>query len=181
MKEIIKLAIKIILFPKKTWYEILHKEISYLFIFRYVLLLALIGPILSFFSMFFLEGIYLKKTIAYSLTTYFLDIISVYAFAVFIRIFDKSISFATALKISAFGSTAIWLSDIVDIYQYLRPLSIIGFLYSLYLIYMGLKLSSKKDLKYIVGLLIIFSALYGINSLIAESIVQNPVIKEVII
>ncbi len=181
MRSIFKLAIKMILFPKRTWHEILHKRIVGIFILKYIAVLALIGPVLSFFSMYVIEGLEIKKVATYSIVTYTFDIASVYIFAIFIKIVDDSINYKTALKISAFGSTAIWLSDIVDIYQYLRPLSILGFLYSLYLIYMGLKLTLKKDIKYIAVLLIIFSILYGLNSLVAETIVQNPVIKEVII
>ena len=180
MKEILKLAIGFILFPKRSWYKVFHSKVSNLFILKYVLVLALIGPTLSFFSMHIIEGIPLRKTVLYALATYFMDIISVYIFAWIITLFDRKISYKDALKISAFGSTAIWLSDIVDIHQILRPLSIIGFLYSLYLIYMGLKLKSQKDIKTILVMLILFGILYALNSLIAESIVQNPVVKNII-
>ncbi len=177
MKEVLKIALSVVLHPEKFWIEIYSRKISYKFVAKYVFLLALIGPVLSIISMHFIERIPLNKTILYSVTTYFMDIISVYIYAYFVIKSNKKLDFNTALKITAFASTPIWLSDIVDIYQLLRPLSSLGLLYSLYLLYTAFKVkNAKKD--FILFALIIFILLYTLNSLIAESIVQNPFIEK---
>ena len=178
MKEILKTALSVVLRPKKFWIEIYSRKISYQFIAEYVFLFALIGPVLSIISMYFIERIPLNKTVLYSVTTYFMDIISVYIYAFVVK-FNKKLDFNTALKITAFASTPIWLSDIVDIYQFLRPLSSLGLLYSLYLLYTAFQVkNAKKD--FILFALITFILLYTLNSLIAESIVQNPVIAKLL-
>jgi len=181
MKETIEFALKVTIFPKKFWLEVFHRKIPKSFILKYVLTLALIGPVLSLFSMTVIEGITFKKSIFYSITTYIMDIISVYIYAVIIRLLDKEVDLQSSLKISAFGSTPVWLSDIVDIYQPLRPLSTLGLLYSLYIIYMAIKLKSPKGYRVVGLLLFVFIVLYVVNSLIAESIVQNPIVRQVIV
>ncbi len=181
MKEIIEFALKVTIFPKKFWIEVFHRNIQKSFILRYVLTLALIGPVLSLFSMTVIEGITLKKALFYAVTTYIMDIISVYVYAIIVRLLDREIDLQSSLKISAFGSTPVWLSDIVDIYQPLRPLSTLGLIYSLYIIYMAIKLKSPKGYKIVGLLLLIFIVLYVLNSLIAESIVQNPIVKQIVV
>ncbi|NPA51470.1 MAG: hypothetical protein GXO22_01075 [Aquificae bacterium] len=181
MKDIFRLAFSLLFSPRETWQRLLYSKVTKRFIFSYVFTLASIGPVLSFFSMYILENISLQKTLVYCVVTFVLDILSVYIYGVLIKSFDRGINYETALKISAFGSTGIWLSDIVDIYQYLRPLSIFGFFYSMYLMYIVFREILKKDFRYIIFMLAVFSVLYGLNSLIAESIVQNPIIKKVVV
>ncbi len=181
MKEIIRISLKVILFPKKFWTDIFHRNVKLSFVTKYMLSLALIGPILSVFSMSVIGDISFKKSLLYAVTTYLLDIASVYIFAFLVSVIDKNIRLKTAINIAVFGSTPIWLSDIVDIYQPLRPLSTIGLLYSLYIIYMAIKLKSPKGHKIVGLLLFIFILLYVLNAAIAESIVKNPLVKQIIV
>ncbi|NPA53925.1 MAG: hypothetical protein GXO21_04585 [Aquificae bacterium] len=177
--NILKLAFSILLKPKDFLQKDFIEKLSYSFTLRYMLTLALIGPILSFYSMFIIENISIGKTILYCITTYVLDIICVYIFAYILSFFEKEGNFFTFFKITVFSSTAIWISDIVDIHQILRPLSSLGLLYSLYLLYIAFKnfsIPSKRILAYIS----LFVILYILNALVAESIVQNPLVAKIL-
>ncbi len=175
----LRLAFSILFKPKKFLQKDFLEKISSSFALKYMLLLALIGPILSFYSMFVSEGIPLGKTIFYCVTTYILDIVCVYTFGYFVFFLEKKEDFSTYFKITVFSSTAIWISDIVDISQILRPLSTLGLLYSLYLLYVAFKNFSVPR-KRILAYIIVFVILYMLNALVAESIVQNPLVAKIL-
>jgi hypothetical protein len=171
--NILKTAFFAVLRPKDFFKT--FKDIPLNFTLRYMFTLALIGPILSFYSMFVIENIPLWRTVLYGITTYFLDILCTYIFAFILYKLEKRERFDLYLKLAVFSSTAIWLSDIVDIHQMLRPLSTVGLLYSLYLLYVAfsyMRISAKRIFVYIF----IFIILYVLNALIAEAIVQNPIV-----
>ncbi len=172
------IPIYIFLRPFKTWMYILNR-VNLKFSVIYMLILASIGPIFSFYNIHFIENFPIQKALTYSLTTYFLDTSFSFLFAYILTIILK-IDFEKALKISIFSQTAIWLSDIVDISQYLRPLSNIGLALSLYSLYFVLKKILNIELKYIAVLIAIFLILYSLNAFISEMIFTNPYLKMIL-
>ena len=180
---------KILISPKKEWSAVLEGSESGFYIFKkYALTFALIGPVLSFYSLYFTENFSFLNAIIYSITTYVLDLLVVVIFAfIFSKIsknfyfvnFDKSLKFITIVYI------VIWLSDIVDIYQPLRILSNVGLIYSFYLLYTGIIHLEKKIEKSKVNKLFIISSfihlgLYILDAAISEMIAMNPLLKEML-
>jgi len=171
-----KIPFFIIFKPYETWKYVLKKDINLRFTVFYMFALASIGPILSFFNISFIEKLSTSKALTYSLVTYILDVSFSFLFA-FILKFLLKVDFEKALKISVFSQTAIWLSDIVDISQYLRPLSNIGLALSLYSLFFVLKNIFKINYKRLFIIIALFLILYILNALISELIVLNPYLK----
>ncbi len=168
-----KVILKIIFKPKEFFKGDIYKVYSLPFLIFYMLILNSIGPFLSLYSMHVKEKIPLSQALLYSISTFFLDIFSIAIFAFFLyKKTDKDLY--TAFKVSLFIYTPIWLSDFVDISQILRPLSSLGFIYSLYLLYLWLKLSSLRGIPLYM---VFFTILYLLDAYIAELIVQSPVVK----
>jgi len=165
--------------PFKTWMYIINQNVDIKFTILYMLTLASIGPILSFYNITFIEKLPITRAVLYSLTTYILDTTFSILFAYILKTLLKMDN-KKALKISIFSQTAIWLSDIVDISQYLRPLSNIGLALSLYSLYFVLKNIIKTKIKYVLILIAVFLFLYIINALISEMILTNPYLKEIL-
>jgi len=164
--------------PLKTW-KYLLKNVDFKFTVIYMLILASIGPILSFFNITYIEKLPLNRAILYSLTTYFFDTSFSFLFA-FILAKLLKLDFLTAFKISVFSQTAIWLSDVVDISQYLRPLSNIGLALSLYSLYLVLNRILSVDKKRTFVSIGIFLILYMVNAFVSELILTNPYLKKIL-
>ncbi len=189
MKIIFKRAFGLLIYPYKTWEEIFRaKESKFDLFLNYGITFALIGPVLSFYSLFFQENYPIKKVLTYSLTTYILDLITVLVLSVFVflifKFFNKSKNFDYAFKIALFIYIPIWISDFVDIYQPLRILSNLGLIYSFYVLYKGLQflfnidLRQKTDFIFYSSIIGIHFLLYVLNAIISEVIATNPVLKE---
>jgi len=185
----IKRIFNLIFSPKNEWNKIFQEDSTGFSVFKeYGLRLALIGPFLSFYSLYFEENYSISTTLLYSITTYILDLLSVLIFAFILSKISKNygqqINFDTALKFITFIYVPIWLSDVVDIYQPLRILSNIGLIYSFYLLYTGLTNLIKNENLDIKKFFIICSGIhlgiYVLDALISEIIVMNPLIKDLI-
>ncbi len=176
--KMLKVVLNILLKPKDFFEKLLQEKLEISFVIKYMLLLNLIGPAFSFYSMHFIENISIGRSFLYAVSTYILDIISIIIFAYLVKRLEKR-DFQFLFTLAVFIYTPIWLSDVVDINQYLRPLSNLGFLYSLVLLYIAfstLKMKNKKILLY-EG---VFILLYMLDAFIAEMIVQNPWVKMLI-
>lgn len=191
MKTIFKRAIDLLIKPSKAWEEIFRPQESKLDLFlNYGITFALIGPICSFYSLYFQENYPLEKVFTYSLTTYILDLITVLILSVLIflifKYFQKSRYFDYAFKIALFIYIPIWFSDFVDIYQPLRILSNLGLIYSFFILYKGLQvlfdidLKRKQDLIFYLSISGIHILLYALNAAVSEMIVTNPILKEIV-
>ncbi len=186
----IKRIFNLISHPKKEWQSIFQEKDTGFSVFKeYGLRLALIGPFLSFYSLYFEENYSIPHALTYSISTYILDLVSVIIFAfIFSKISEKyfySINFDTALKFITYVNVPIWLSDIVDIYQPLRILSNLGLIYSFYLLYTGIvylgKNQSGLDIKrFFIICSGIHLGIYMLNALISEMIAMNPLMKKLI-
>ncbi len=176
--SIIKVVFEVLFKPRDFFKGVIKKRFRVPFLIKYMLLLNLIGPSLSFYSMHFVEHISAGRSLLYALLTYILDIVCIFVFAYLVSFLEKK-DFYLFLEISIFVYTPIWLSDIVDIYQYLRPLSNLGLLYSLFLVYRAFSaLNIKKEKIFLhIG---VFLLLYVLDAFIAETIVQNPWVEMII-
>ncbi len=139
-------------------------------------MLASIGSILSFISLYFFEREPLEKVIFYSLVIYLLDILSVLLFGFYLAIF-LSVKYTEALNISVFATVPVWLSDVVDIYQPLRPLSVLGLFYSVYILFLWFKNLNARNPKFHIVVYILF---YFANALISEAIFKNPLVRKIL-
>ena len=123
-----------------------------------------------------MEGEPLNRVIAYCLLIYFLDILSVFLFTFYLSKV-LNMKFIEAFNISVFATVPVWISDIVDIYQPLRPMSVLGLLYSLYILFTWLKDLNVKS----AGIhLAVYVFLYFANALISEAIFKNPLVKKIL-
>ena len=176
--KMLKVVLNILLKPKYFFEKLLQEKLEISFVIKYMLLLNLIGPVFSFYSMHFIENISIGRSFLYAVSTYILDIISIIIFTYLVERLEKK-DFQFLFTLAVFIYTPIWLSDVVDINQYLRPLSNLGLLYSLVLLYIAfstLEMKNKKILFY-EG---VFILLYMLDAFIAEMIVQNPWVKMLI-
>ena len=168
------LIFKILLKPKESLKEVLEKPSFVSLI--YALSLASIGSILSFTSLYFFEGEPLIKVMFYSLLIYILDILSVFLFGFYLSKM-LGIEFKKVFNVAVFATVPVWISDVVDICQPLRPLSILGLLYSVYILWIWFNVLKVKNSMLHIG---VYVFLYFANALISEAIFQNPLVKKIL-
>ena len=176
--KLYKIPVLIFVKPRKTLKEIIKTEISPISIFVFMLILNSIGPLLSLYSLYITGSYTLTKSLIYAVGTYLLDIISIFVFSLFLNKSIKNFSLSDSFKFSVIIYTPIWLSDIVDINQYLRPLSSLGLIYSLFLLFLFLKIINKEK-GYILVAITLFLLLYFFDSFIAELIITNPILEKI--
>lgn len=168
-------VIRFIFQPSKYWPEFERDKSSWQgYFFKYALTFGLIGPVLSFIS---LKDIFFQKAIIYAPATYIADMTVLFVFSFLVSKLLK-IDFPTVMKFYILVNIPIWLSDIFDIYQPLRVLSNLGFLYSFYLLYIGLKFFKKE--KYILPVFVIHLVLYVLDAVLSEIIATNPILKKML-
>ncbi len=102
------------------------------------LFLNAIGPTLSFFSLTTQSGYSESRALFYSVATYLLDLLSIAVFAIVLNKMEN-LSLEKAIQISIIVYISLWLFDVVDLFQPLRPLSNLGLIFSLWLLYRKLK------------------------------------------
>ena len=166
-------VIRFIFQPSKYWPEFERDKSSWQgYFLKYALIFGLIGPVLSFIS---LKDISFQKAVIYAPTTYIADMTVLFIFSSLAAKLLK-IDFSTVMKFYILVNIPIWLSDIFDIYQPLRVLSNLGFLYSFYLLYIGLKFFKKE--KYLLPVFVIHLVLYVLDAVLSEIIATNPILKK---
>ena len=166
---------KLIFKPSEYWPEFEKDRSSWQeYFLKYALTFGLIGPVLSFIS---LKDISFQKAIIYAPVTYIADMTVLFIFSFFTAKLLR-MDFSTIMKFYILVNIPIWLSDVFDIYQPLRVLSNIGFLYSFYLLYTGLRFFKKE--KYILPVFVIHLVLYVLNAVLSEVIATNPILKKMI-
>ncbi len=150
--NIVERVQKILLTPKTEW-EVIASEpqtVQELFT-NYVMILAAI-PALANFIGYAVVGIdEVRAPMSYGLTqlviTYALTLACVYLLAILIDAmapaFGGEKNFIQAMKVAAFAPTAAWLAGAFKIVPWVAILSVVGGLYSLYLLYLGLPILMK--------------------------------------
>jgi hypothetical protein len=183
---------KILIQPKQEWKVIVTEPYTVQDIFtRYVMILAAIPAVAGFIGLS-LVGIGgfgityrvpIASGIAYMIIQYVLGLASVYAIAMIIDAlapqFGSEKDFMQSLKVAAFFPTAAWVTGIFNILPALGILALIGALYSLYLLYLGLgelkKTPDEKMVAYTVVVLICAIVLWVVIAAITALAIPGPV------
>ncbi len=187
--NLIDRAKNILLSPKTEW-DVIRSESSTpteLFS-RYAVILAAIPAIAGFIG-YYLIGISLGTfgsvrleigtSLTWAILTFILSLVSVYVLGWIIDAlapsFGSAKDFISSLKVAVYSSTAVWVAGIFHIIPSLSFLTGIAGIYSLVLLYMGLKqvkmTPSDKLVGYFVVTIIVALVLYFIIGAIIGSIV----------
>ena len=150
--NIVERVQKLLVTPKSEWEVVAAEPATMHGIFtNYVMILAAIPAISNFIGYSVVGIANVRVPMSYGVTqlvtTYVLELASIYVLALVIDSlagpFGAQKNFLQALKIAAFAPTALWLAGVFKILPWLAILSIVGGLYSLYLLYVGLPLLMK--------------------------------------
>jgi hypothetical protein len=154
---------------------------------RYIIPLALIGPIATFIGnvvfvhrMPFVGTTYrigIGQALGWAIAAFILSLIGVYVLGIIIDMlapsFDGQRNQIQALKVAAYSSTASWVAGVFGIFPAIAWLSILG-LWSLYLLYTGIPVLMKspreKSLGYAVVVIIAAIILYVIIGVIVAAL-----------
>jgi hypothetical protein len=150
--DLVERAKAIILRPKETWAVVKEEQTTVKELFTsYAAILALIPPLATFIG-FSLVGMRMPVVgtwrqpvlsgLVYALVYYALSLIGVYMTAYVANWlapkFNSKQDLASATKAVVFSYTPAWIASILSIIPSLSILVIVGGLYSLYLLYLGL-------------------------------------------
>lgn len=166
--------------PKTEWPVIDSEPATIGGIYKnYVMILAAIGPICLLIGLLvFGRGMFsLNFLIAQAVISYLLGLASVYVVALIIDALAPSFGGTKdrlkAFKVAAYSSTAAWVVGIFFLLPFLAVLGIVGGLYSLYLLYLGLpvlmKTPADKSVVYTVAIVV---AAIVVNLIIAAITAQ---------
>lgn len=155
----------ILMTPKTEWPVIDSEPATIGGIYKnYVMILAAIGPICVLLGLLvFGRGFFsLSFLIAQAVISYLLALASVYIVALIIDALAPSFGGTKnpvkAFKVAAYSSTAAWVVGIFFLLPFLAVLGIVGGLYSLYLLYLGLpvlmKTPADKSVVYTVAIVV---------------------------
>jgi hypothetical protein len=175
--------------PKTEWPVIDSEPATIGSIYKnYVVILAAIPPVCLLIGLFLLGGGYLPMNfiLAQAVITYLLSLVSVYVLALIVEALAPSFGGTKdrlkAFKVAAYASTAAWVVGIFYLLPFLIVLGIVGGLYSLYLLYLGLpvlmKVPTDKAIVYTVAVVvaaIVINILVGvITSRILYGMLAGP-------
>jgi hypothetical protein len=150
--DIVERVQKLLLTPKSEWEAIEAEPATLHGIFtNYVMILAAIPAVSNFIGYSVIGIAEVRVPMSYGVTqmvlTYVLTLAFVYLLAILICSlagpFGGQKNFLMALKVAAFAPTAAWLAGVFKIVPWLAILSLVGGLYSLYLLYVGLPMLMK--------------------------------------
>lgn len=158
---------------------------------QYVMILAAIPAVAAFIGMSFIGfsgfgatyRVPLATGLAQMVLQYLLSLGGVYVMALIIDALAPSFggekNFLQAFKVAAFFPTASWLAGIFYLIPMLGILAIVGGLYSLYLLYLGLPLLMKspedKAVPYTVVVIIVAIVVMVVIGVISSLVVPGPV------
>jgi len=154
---------------------------------QYVMILAAIPAVADFLGYTLLAFGVLRLPfaagVAHMVLGYVLTLAGVYVAALVIDAlaphFGGEKRFIQALKVVAFGGTAAWVSGIVLVIPLLGILALIGALYSLYLVFVGLPLLMKvpqdKAVPYFVATLVVMIAVWMAIAFVASLAIPGQV------
>ena len=156
----------------------------------YVMILAAIPAVASFIGMCIVGiggwGVTYRVPLANGLgvmvLSYLLGLASVYVLAMIVDAlaptFEGVKDFGHALKVAAFAPTAAWVAGAFAIIPALGILSVVGALYSLYVLYLGLprlmSASEEKALPYTVVVIAIAIVLNVVAAVLAGLVIPSP-------
>ena len=182
---------KILLQPKSEWAVIAAEPHTVQDLYTgYVMILAAIPAVATFIGtaivgIGFLGHVYhvpITAALTQLVLGYVLSLAMVYVLALVIDAlapnFGGEKSFIQALKVAAFAPTASWVAGIFAIIPLLGILALIGGLYSLYLLFLGLpmlmKVPEEKGVVYTVVVIIVAIVLAIVVGALAGLVVPSP-------
>ena len=169
----------ILLQPKSEWLKIDGEFATTKSLFtRYAMILAAIGPVCSLLggqlmplmgSLIFGEASIIGALVV-ALVSYGLSLAAVFVLGILINAlapsFGSTVDQVQAMKVAVYASTAAWVAAVFDLIPVLSVLSLIGAIYSLVLLFIGLPMLMKtpedKKVVYYVVVLIAGLVLYAI-------------------
>ncbi|HVQ07704.1 MAG TPA: YIP1 family protein [Allosphingosinicella sp.] len=189
-KNIVARVRDILMKPNEEWGVIDAEPSTIASIFTtYVLILAAIGPIAIVIGQQLIGinygGITWKPSITYSIgtavITYVLSLVVVYVAALIIDAlapnFNGTKDPVKAFKVSAYTATAGWVAAIFNIIPMLGILALLGSLYGLYLLFLGLprlmRVPADKAVAYTLVVILIQIVLYVVVALVVGVLVVN--------
>ncbi len=181
-------AKNIIISPKAEWEAIKAETLSVGDMFtRYAMILAAIPAVAgligySFFG--FSYGLFsitlpIGKGIMWTIGTYLLSLAGIYILALIIDVlapsFGATKDMPASMKVAVFSYTASWIAGIFMIFPVISWIAVVGSIYSLVLLYMGLR--SVKDVPqekltgYFIVILVVSVVIYFLATRLISSIV----------
>ncbi len=170
----------ILLRPTPTWDAIAVEPATVKGLYTgYIMILAAIGPVCQFLGATLFGGfLFAPFTLVGAVVGYALSLAGIYVMALVIDALAPSFggekNQIQALKVAAYGSTAMWLAGVFSLVPMLGFLGILG-LYSLYLLYLGLprlmKAPADKAIGYTVVVVIAMLVVYALIGMIVGSII----------
>ena len=172
----------IILLPKTEWPTIAAESGDTAYLFQnYVAYLAAIPAVCRFIGLL-LVGVGIIPALIFAIINYVLAFVIVYILALIINAlattFDGRKDFESALKLSVYSSTPIWLVGVFLLIPWLGFLTILA-LYGLYLLWIGLPPLMKspegnKTLGYAVAIVVAAIVLYIVIIAIIGAVIGFP-------
>jgi hypothetical protein len=184
--DLVERAKAICLKPKETWVVIKDEQITIKELFTsYAAILALIPPLATFVGLSLIGmrlpivGTFRQPVLSglvYALVYYVLSLVGVYATAYVAEWlapkFASKQDLTSAMKAVVFSYTPVWVVSILSIIPGLSVLVIVGGLYSLYLLYLGLPAMMdtppEKRMGYVVTVIVASIVVMFIISWIAS-------------
>jgi hypothetical protein len=186
-KSLINRVKDILVTPKTEWGVIDAEPATIQGIYTsYVVILAAIGPIAMLIGQqvfgYSLLGITWKPSIGWSVgnaaLSYIVALVAVYVLALIINALAPSFGGqqdqVKAFKVAAYCSTATWVAGIFGLIPMLGWLVLIGLIYGLYLLYLGLpilmRVPADKLVGYFVVIIVAMIVLYFVIGLIVATL-----------
>ncbi|HLL29878.1 MAG TPA: Yip1 family protein [Allosphingosinicella sp.] len=180
----------ILMTPKTEWPVIDSEPDTIGGIYKnYVLILAAIPAVCMFIGLLVFGGGFfsLSYLLAQAVITYLLALVSVYVVALIIDALAPSFGGTKdkvkAFKVAAYAYTAAWVVGVFYLLPFLVVLGIVGGLYSLYLLYLGLpvlmKTPADKSVVYtvaiVVAAIVVNLIIAAITTRILFAIMPSPI------
>jgi polyferredoxin len=176
-------AKNMILTPKTEWPVIDAEPATIGGIYRnYVVFLAAIGPIAMAIGLLLMGSGFFRFPIGFvigqAVLSYLLSLVGVYVLALIIEAlaptFGGTKDRLAAFKLAAYSMTAVWLAGIVLIVPLLGIVALVGLIYTLYLLWIGLPVMMKspadKTAGYAISAIVAYIVVYFVISMIASRI-----------
>lgn len=185
--DIVARAKGILLKPKEEWVKIKAEPTtiqqlftSYAFILAAIPVVAkFIGWALVGFRIPYLEGSWMGRAVLYLIFSYVFNLVAVYVFGVIINAlapnFSSPQNLVNAMKLAVYSMTPGWLAGIFHIIPSIGVLSILGFLYGIYVLYLGfatplMETPKEKVVGYMVISVVVMIVLWVVISFILGAI-----------
>jgi thiosulfate reductase cytochrome b subunit len=183
--NIIERAKQIMLKPKDEWVVIDQESTSIKdLVTSYLIPLALIPTIASligygFFFKFHSFGFGIKYAILYFITYVGGAFLTAWVIDALAPSFGSTKDFRKALQLVIYAYTPMMVAAVVMIFPALSPIMLLAGLYSLYLVYLGLKPlmktpDDKLTIYFVVSLVVLVVVFFVISTILTRMIIGNP-------